>query len=380
MNPMQKYDIYFGDCRKSEDHSMKLLIYMDSIAPAGGIERVVSKHIGFFSKKSTVTLLTKDRKDSFYDLPSNIELESLNINFSFNMKNKTQRIYQTIKQIITTKTRLKKHNFNYDFIYCTHIRNLLELYISGIDLGKVIVTEHGSYYGYNKIYKNLKKILYPKCKYIISPTTTDYEIYKSQNCNALYIPNPLSFYNNKFSTLDNKTIINIGRLTSDKRQDLLLKIWSAVSVKHSDWKLKIVGRGELKQELIQTINDYGLMNSVEIIEPIKDVESLFLNSSIFTFTSKHEGFGMVLAEAMACGVPCISFDIPSGPSDIIENNIDGFLIKNNDILKYIETLDFLMSDTDKRAIMGKKAQESVKKFLDYKIEKKWNDLFDHREV
>jgi glycosyltransferase involved in cell wall biosynthesis len=180
--------------------------------------------------------------------------------------------------------------------------------------------------------------------------------------------------------LDNKTIINIGRLTSDKRQDLLLKIWSAVSVKHSDWKLKIVGRGELKRELIQIINDYGLMNSVEIIEPIKDVESLFLSSSIFAFTSKHEGFGMVLAEAMACGVPCISFDIPSGPSDIIENDIDGFLIKNNDILNYIETLDFLMSDTDKRAIMGKKAQESVKKFLDYKIEKKWNDLFDHGEV
>ena len=202
----------------------------------------------------------------------------------------------------------------------------------------------------------------------------DYEIYKSQNCNAFYIPNPLSFYNNNLSTLNNRTIINIGRLTSDKRQDLLLKIWREVSEKHPDWKLKIVGTGELKNELIQTIKNFNLVNSVKVIEPIKDVESLFLNSSIFTFTSRYEGFGMVLAEAMACGVPCISFDIPSGPRDIIENNIDGFLIEDNNIRQYINKLDLLMSDTNKRLYMGKMAREDVKIFLDYKIEKKWNSL------
>ena len=353
---------------------VKLLIYLDSMAPAGCIERVVSKHIVFFSKNTTVTLLTKDTKTSFYDLPFDLEIKSLNVNCDFNMKNKLQRIYQTIKQIIKTRGKLKNHNSDYDLIYCTHVRNLLELYVSGIDLNKVIITEHGSYYGYNKIYKILKKILYPKCKYVVSPTVMDYEIYKSQNCNAFYIPNPLSFYNNNLSTLNNRTIINIGRLTSDKRQDLLLKIWREVSEKHPDWKLKIVGTGELKNELIQTIKNFNLVNSVKVIEPIKDVESLFLNSSIFTFTSRYEGFGMVLAEAMACGVPCISFDIPSGPRDIIENNIDGFLIEDNNIRQYINKLDLLMSDTNKRLYMGKMARENVKIFLDYKIEKKWNSL------
>ena len=359
---------------------MKILMYLDSMAPAGGIERVVSKHIEFFSKKNSVTLLTKDKKESFYDLALNIETKSLNIDDSFNMNNKIHRIYQTVKQLVVTKSKLKKYNLYYDLVYCTHIRNLLELYLSGADMKKIIVTEHGSYYGYNMVYRKLKQFLYPKCKYIIAPTTMDVEIYKLQKCNAFYIPNPLSFYNDNIASLDNKTIINIGRLTSDKRQDLLLEIWDSVSKKHPDWKLKIVGKGELKDLLIQTIKKYNLIDSVEIVEPIKDVESLFLNSSIFAFTSKYEGFGMVLAEAMACGVPCISFDIPSGPRDIIGNDTDGFLIENNNIENYIQKLNILMSDEIKRKEMGMNAKKNITKFLDTKIEKKWNTLLEEEGI
>lgn len=358
---------------------MKLLIYLDSMAPAGGIERVVSKHISFFAKKHEIILLTKDAEESFYDLPKNIETISLNTNNSMNMHSKIQRIFQTLKQLLITRKKLKAYN-NYDLFYVTHIRNLLEIYLSGIDMKKVIVTEHGSYYGYNSIYKKIKKWLYPKCKYIISPTSMDYEIYKSQNCNAFYIPNPLSFFDDRFSDLDQKVVINIGRLTSDKRQDLLLNIWKRVSLNYPDWKLKLVGKGELKEQLEQIIKKYNLQYSVEIIEPIKNVQDLFLSSSVFAFTSKYEGFGMVLAEAMACGVPCISFDIPSGPRDIIESNIDGFLVKDDEIEDYIDRLEILISNNEKRIQMGKNAKQNIQKFLDTKIEKKWNDLLGNGEV
>lgn len=358
---------------------MKKLIFIDSMSPAGGIERVVSKHIAFFAKKYDITLLTKDSKESFYELPKNIEISSLHIDSSMNMHSKAQRIFQVLIQLITIRKKLKVYKNNYDLFYVTHIRNLLELYLAGVNMKKVIVTEHGSYYGYNNLYKKLKRFLYPKCKYIVSPTSMDYEIYKSQNCNAFYIPNPLSFFDERFSDLDQKTVINIGRFTSDKRQDLLLDIWQSISLRHMDWKLKLVGLGELKEQLLQKVINYNLHDSVEVVDPVKEVESLFLNSSIFAFTSKYEGFGMVLAEAMACGVPCICFDVPSGPRDIIKNNIDGFLIDCDNMQEYVNKLDLLITNNHMRIEMGKNAKQNIQRFLDIKIEEKWNKLLENEE-
>jgi glycosyltransferase involved in cell wall biosynthesis len=359
---------------------MNILVYVDSMSPAGGIERVVSKHISFFSKKYNITLLTKDSLESFYDLPQNIKIESLEISDKYNMRSKLQRIYQTLKQLFVARKKLKEYQYEYDLVYCTHVRNLLELYLAGFNLKNVLLTEHGSYYGYNRVYKKLKQFLYPKCKYIISPTSMDYEIYQTQKCNTFYIPNPLSFYNENFADLNSKIIVNIGRLTSDKRQDLLLEIWNIVSRNHPDWKLKIVGKGECKDSLMQIIQKYNLAGSVEIIEPIKDIESIFLKSSIFAFTSKYEGFGMVLAEAMSCGVPCISFDIPSGPRDILEHEKDGFLIKEGNVEQYILKLEIMMNNEDKRRDMGKKSRENIKKFLDTDIEEKWISLLEKGNI
>lgn len=356
---------------------MNLLIYIDSITPAGGIERVVAKHISFFAKKHNVTLLTKDSDESFYKLPQNIERVSLHINNQMNMQNRFHRILQTIKQLWQTRKKLKAYKESHDLFYVAHIRNLLELYLSGIDMSKVVVTEHGSYYGYNIAYKLFKRWLYPKCKYVISPTTMDYKIYEAHHCNVIYIPNPLSFYNENRADLNKKTVLNIGRFTNDKQQILLLDIWREVSKKHPKWELLLVGKGELEQQLLTKIHKYGLEKTVKIVKPTKNIESLFLNSSIFAFTSKYEGFGMVLAEAMSCGVPCISFDIPSGPRDIIDNSVDGFLIRNGDISDYITKLELLITDTELRTTMGQKAKNNIQKFLDTKIEKQWDNLLEH---
>jgi glycosyltransferase involved in cell wall biosynthesis len=353
---------------------MKILMYIDSMAPAGGIERVVSKHATFFLKYHEVILITKDDKESFYVLPSLIATNSLHIDNSMNMHNKFERIFQSARQLLLAKKKLGKIINGYDLFYVTHVRNLLELYLAGVDMQKVIVTEHGSYYAYNKIYKKLKKFLYPKCKYIVSPTSMDFEIYKNEDCNSIYIPNPLSFFNEKYSFLNQKIVVNIGRLTGDKRQELLLYIWKKITLIHSDWRLKIIGHGELENDLKIAIKRLQLENSVEIVKPMKNIETAYLNSSVFVLTSKYEGFGMVLAEAMAYGVPCVSFDIPSGPRDIINHSDDGFLIEDGNIEEYVEKLNTLISDKDKRIKMGKRAKQNISKFLDKKIEKKWIKL------
>lgn len=356
---------------------MKILIYLDSMAPAGGIERVVSKHTMFFSKNHDVTLMVKDKKESFYALPDMVKVYSLDVDNSMNMQNKTQRIIQTVRQLAQSSIKLKKFSTKYDLFYVTHVRNLLELYLSGVDMKKVLITEHGSYYAYNKIYKGLKHFLYPKCKYIVSPTMTDYNIYLMKSANSVYIPNPLSFFSDHCSSLRNKKVLNIGRFTDDKRQILLLKIWEKVSKLHPEWNLEIIGSGELEKELRSTINELSLSDSVIISKPIHDIEPVFLKSSLLLLTSKFEGFGMVLAEAMACGVPTISFNVPSGPKDIINHKVDGFLINDGDINEYISRVDELMSNMDKRISMGRAGKRNIRKFLDVKVERMWLNLLGH---
>lgn len=355
---------------------MDILIYIDSMAPAGGIERVVSKHAYYFSKNHTVTLLTKDNQDSFYILPSRLVRKSLYVNKDLNMNSKIARVIGVLKQAFSVKNKLKKNLNGYQLYYCTHIRNLLELYMAGVDMKKVILTEHGSYYGYNLVYKIIKGFLYPKCGAIVSPTLMDYYIYNSKKCNAFYIPNPLSFMCSKLEVPEKKVVLNIGRLTEDKRQAQLLYIWGAVSRKHPSWLLKIVGKGELKDELVALIKLLELNESVEIIDPVKNVEDVYLSASIFTLTSKYEGFGMVLVEAMTCGLPCISFDIPSGPKDIIKNGENGYLVREGDVKSYISRLEELMIGSEKRIKMGLSAKKSVLSLQDTNIEKKWHDLLN----
>ena len=339
------------------------------MSPAGGVERVLSRHINFLSSSFNVILLTKDNNRSFYSLEPQVEYESIDVEFNLNMNSRFSRFIKIILKLIKTRNNLIRHLnlIKPDIIYVATPLNLLELYLSNINMNKVIVTEHSSFQSYNFIYKIIVKSLYKKVKVLTVPTTLDSNFYNSIGINNVYLPNPLSFYPNYSSSLDNKIVLNVGRLTNDKRHDLLLKIWALSSANKNNWKLRIIGKGENESKIKELIDKYGLNESVTLNPVTNDIINEFYRSSIFALTSRAEGFGLVLAESMSLGVPCIAFNCPSGPKDIISNNYNGYLIEEGNINDYVAKLNNLINDYDLRIRMGKNSKIDILKFSENKI-------------
>ena len=142
------------------------------------------------------------------------------------------------------------------------------------------------------------------------------------------------------------------------------------------WQLVIVGDGPMKEQIESKIKAKNLQDTI-ILKPFtKDIESEYLNASIYAMTSHFEGFGMVLVEASSYALPCIAFDIAAGPSDIIESHTSGYLIQDNDIQDYADKLLTLMSDKQKRESMGLQAKQRVKeKFSKEAIMPLWEEVF-----
>ncbi|AZI23393.1 glycosyltransferase family 4 protein [Chryseobacterium taklimakanense] len=357
---------------------MKILVYFNSMAPAGGIERVISSHIKFMAANHEVILVTHDRKPSFYELPPNVKHESIDIDLELNMASRFVRMKQIATSFISIikKIRQKKRQFQPDIIYVPSPLTTLLSYIAFRGGRKILVTEHSSFSAYNSFYKKVASFLYRKVGLLTVPTTMDSEFYKSVGVNNEYLPNPLPFNPEQQSSLENKTVLHVGRFTDDKRHLELLKIWSLSNAKDNGWKLKLIGKGENDALIRAKITELRLEESAVITPPTKNIISEYLASSVFALTSRAEGFGLVLAEAMSCGVPCISYKVPSGPRDIIEDGVNGFLVENNNAEVFAEKINELCRDFELRQQMGKNAKNSVQKFSEEEVSSKLNELID----
>jgi len=193
--------------------------------------------------------------------------------------------------------------------------------------------------------------------------------------NLRVIPNPLSFYSEDSSLLQNKKVIAVGKHSFQKGYDRLLKSWKQVVKKHPDWILEIYGASNPDHNLKQLSIDLGIANYVEFYKPVKNIEEKFKEASIAVLSSRFEGFGMVLIEAMSCGLPVVSYDCPCGPSDIISDKEDGFLVENGEVDLFAERVIELIENEDKRINMGKAAKQNVKRFLPKNIVQQWHQLF-----
>ena len=193
--------------------------------------------------------------------------------------------------------------------------------------------------------------------------------------NVAVIHNPLWFNTDTLSTVKNKRALVVARHTYEKGFDRLFKVWKEVALQHSDWVLDIYGDNNPEYDVEKLAADYGLTHHVQFHKPVKNITDVYKESSVYLMTSRYEGFGMVLIEAMACGVPCVAFDCPSGPGEIIVDGKNGFLVPDDSIEEFMERVCDLIQDESLRSAMGANAKESSASFSIDVIMQQWDALF-----
>ena len=194
--------------------------------------------------------------------------------------------------------------------------------------------------------------------------------------NVIAIPDPLSFTPKSTSNLTHKRVIAIGRYSHEKGIDLLLEAWSHVEKHCEEWSLDVFGDGD-RTAYNDIISRLGIdRNRCRLNGRTADVESEYINSSVFVSSSRFEGFGLAIAEAMACGLPVVSFDCPWGPRSIITNDKDGILIENGNVYKLSEAILLLIGNEDMRRQLGSNASISVQRYNISTLCEQWQRLFD----
>lgn len=219
----------------------------------------------------------------------------------------------------------------------------------------------------------LDRFLATRMGWIIALTEADAEAYRKEfrTQRVIAISNPLSVEGIEPSSLTNKRILSVGRLSQKKGFDLLLLAWAKIAPLYPDWQLRIVGSGRLQKALEQEIQRLHIERAVSMIAHTNHIATEYREASIYAMSSRLEGFGLVLLEAMAAGLPTVSFDCPRGPKEIIQHEETGLLVPNGDVEGLASALQRLIENPNMRASMAQKALERITLYAPEKIQQQW---------
>lgn len=356
----------------------KICFFSGDITRSGGTERV-----------STVIAnqLVKDKKFDicFLSLWENND----KLFYTLNDKIKRYTLFEKVtsgKRILTYVHRLRKFIKNNNIDVLIDIDGILDLYsipaLRGVKCKLISWEQFNYYYNPDGSYRKItRRWTAKKADAIVVLTDEDKQNYKKEvriEGKIIRIYNPMESFedNNVGYNLDSKLIISAGRLTAQKGFDMLVDVANIVLKKHLDWKWIVCGEGEERKALEEKINKYGLERNLILQGNVNNIEDYYRKSAMFVLTSRAEGFGLVLTEAKKEGLPCVSFRCPAGPSEIILDGINGYLIDCFDIEQMAEKIDLLIEDVNMRKNFSDKALEGTEKFDINKIATQWKDLIE----
>lgn len=368
---------------------MRILYVFRSLAIFGGIERILVDKMNYLADEYgyNVYMVTANQGSHPvpYKLSDSVVFEDLNIRFHDQYRYKgLHRVWDRYNRNSKFKKllKLKIKQISPDVIVC--VADGYQVLVTKVKGNIPLVVEAHNNYSYvyegKGIVKKYMKWLQRRALYnvqaLVTLTPQDAENWKRIIDNVFVIKNFVNINKSGiYSKLNNRRVVFVGRLEGQKRVFEILKIWQMVFPKHRDWSLDVYGDGDNYDEIERISCDMDV--NIYIHRPTSDILKVYLESDFLVLTSEYEPFGLVMPEAMSCGLPVVSYDVPYGPALIISDGVDGFLIKDNDRLSFAQKMDMLMSDSALLEKMGRAAVLSSRSYSADKIMPQWKDLLDN---
>jgi len=375
---------------------MKIVYCIPSLYASSGMERVLTIKANYFADilgyDITIVLTDGAEKYPYYDLSPKIKVMQLNVDFeqlwSLSLikkvwiylkkqqeyKIKLTNLLMQLRPDITVSMLRREINFINNI--SDGSKKVGEIHFGRIGYREVnfkflptFINKIISQVWINKLLREVKRL----SAFVV--LSQEDKLYWPELDNVHVIYNPISIVPKIQSNCLAKKVIAVGRYTDQKGFDLLADAWRIVTTKHPDWTLNIYGGGDA-EKYKRLAKQKGISKTFVCNGPVHDIASKYAENSIFVLSSRYEGFGLVLVEAMACGVPVVSFACPCGPRDIISDCKNGLLVENGNISQLAEKIIYLIEHQEKRIKMGIKAKESLSLFQMDIIGAQWEALFN----
>lgn len=358
---------------------MKICFFSGDITRGGGTERVSTIIANELVKDEQLNIsflsLFEKKKNTFFDLDENIERYKL-----------FEQEVSGAKHILSYINRIHKFVVRQRINILIDIDGILDMYsIPALWRTKTKLVSWEQFNFYQNPYVNYRKFTRKwaarSADAIVVLTKEDKGYYES-NLNIQniikQIYNPIVMKKGekqgRYNT-ESKEILSVGRLTEQKGFDILVDVARIVLKKHPDWKWNIVGEGEDKEKLRRKIYKYGLEDKVILCGSVKNIDEYYEKSAMYILTSRYEGFGLVLTEAKSHKLPCVSFKCPAGPSEIIQEGINGYLIECFNVEEMADKINVLIERKKLRQEFSERALYNSEQFKLDGIVEQWKKLF-----
>jgi len=367
---------------------MRILYLFHSLAHWGGIERILVDKMNYLASVLgyEVFMLTTDQgtHPQPFQLAEGVKLMDMGICFHQRYRYRGLKRLLVMQQLKLRFSRLlseQLQSIQPDVIVCTtstyidldilaHLKGNIPLVVESHSICQRTFGQGGwTHFFKDYIYRRALK----KAEVVVALTEQDAADWRKCGLNTCVIPNMVHLNNGVCSDLCQPHVIFVGRLDNQKKPMTMINIWQKVFPLFPDWHLDIYGEGEQWQEVNNVAASIGM--NIHIYPPTAQIFDCYRESSILASTSLYEPFGLVIPEAMSCGLPVVAFDCPYGPSEIITDGIDGFLVKDGDEVTFADRLSRLMGNKILRQSTGQSAALSAQRYSAECVMPRWENLF-----
>jgi GalNAc-alpha-(1->4)-GalNAc-alpha-(1->3)-diNAcBac-PP-undecaprenol alpha-1,4-N-acetyl-D-galactosaminyltransferase len=359
---------------------MRLTLVISSLT-RGGAERVMSILASAWAEQGKqVTLLSFDHgEEPAYSLHPSVKLKSLGLlAFSTSFFQALRRNAARIR-VLRRAIRESQPEIVISLMDTTNVLTLLATRRLNVP---VIIGEQTdpALYDIGRIWNFLRRLIYPFANALVCPVAASLARFQAMaKVRGYVIPNPFPVPRGLAPLAEqknNRVLVAMGRLVHQKGFDLLLNAFAQIADHHPHWSLTILGEGPLRKELQAQIEALGLQGRVKLAGAVADPFPVLCAGDLFVLSSRFEGFCLALCEAMACGLPAVSFDCPEGPAAIIRDGVDGLLVPAGDVGALVAALDRLMGDAQERQRLAVCAPEVRERFSTERTLSMWQELLD----